>query len=71
MLELTSVINIAGPGAAQFLISGSGASDVFQVDSGAIVTVGGLTATGGVSANNGGAITNAGTLTLSNVCSHK
>ena len=67
VLEISSAIDIAGPGAAQFLISGDGASTVFQVDSGANVTISGLTATGGVSANNGGAIANAGTLTLSNV----
>ena len=67
VLELTSVINIAGPGAAQLLVSGVGSSTVFQVDSGANVTISGLTATGGVSETNGGAITNAGTLVLSNV----
>jgi CSLREA domain-containing protein len=67
VLELSTVINLAGPGAAQFLVSGGGTSGVFEVDAGANATISGLTATLGMSADSGGAITNDGTLTLSNV----
>jgi len=66
VLEAGSNINLSGPGAAQLLISGNGASSVFQVDAGATVTISGLTVTAGNSVNDGGGIANAGTLTLSN-----
>jgi large repetitive protein len=67
LLELSANINITGPGATQFLISGDDASTVLQVDAAAIATISGVTVTQGNSAGNGGGIANAGTLTLSSV----
>ena len=64
-MEISSNMNVTGPGATQFVISANGSSSVFQVDAAATVTISGLTATAGSSANSGGGITNAGTLTLS------
>src|ERR1700690_77188 len=67
VLELSSIINFAGPGATQWLITGNGGQSVFQVDAGATVAISGLTATAGNAGNNGGTITNAGILILLNV----
>lgn len=67
VLELSSSINITGPGETQLVISGKNASNVFLVDVSAIATISSLTVTQGKSAGNGGAISNAGTLALSNV----
>lgn len=66
-LDLSSFINIAGPGAANLIISANQLSSVFTVEPGAIATISGVTATDGNSAGNGGGIENAGMLALTNV----
>jgi CSLREA domain-containing protein len=65
-LELTngSQITIDG-GSAGVTLDGNGASGIFQIDSGATVSLTHLTLTHG-SATDGGAIDNAGTLTVTN-----
>ncbi len=79
--ELTIGRNMAivGPGATTLSISGNNSSPVFNIQSGATVTISGLTITGGVTNGapggdpngdgataQGGGIFNAGTLTLKN-----
>ena len=62
-LELTKNLDIEGPGASQLTISGNSASRVFDVSSGATVTIAGLTIANG-EAVTGGGIDNAGNLVL-------
>jgi hypothetical protein len=62
-LDVARNITIQGPGASQLAVSGDDASEVFNIDSGATVSISGLTITGG-NASVGGGITNAGTLSL-------
>ena len=62
-LDINQNLNIDGPGASQLAVSGDDSSEVFNIGSGATVTISGLTITGG-NASVGGGITNAGTLTL-------
>ena len=59
VLSINQNLNIDGPGAAQLAVSGGGASQVFDIGSGALVTISGLTITDG-----SGGIVNAGNLTL-------
>jgi Dockerin type I domain len=61
----TGLMDIEGPGAANLTVSGNNEVRVFQVDSGADVTLSGLTITGGA-ANSGGGIYTSGTLTVAN-----
>ncbi|MBK8000975.1 MAG: hypothetical protein IPK15_20255 [Verrucomicrobia bacterium] len=59
---------ILGPGAERLVVSGSNSFRVFQVDSGASVSISGITIANGYVTNQGGAgILNFGSLTLSNV----
>ena len=62
-LDITDSITIQGPGANQLAISGGGSSRVFQINSGADVTISGLTITDGL-ASDGAGIVNQGSLTL-------
>ncbi len=62
-LDIAKNLSIDGPGAGQLAVSGGGATEDFNIASGASVTISGLTITGG-SAVQGGGITNAGNLTL-------
>ena len=67
-LELTKNVDIEGPGASQLTISGNSASRVFDVNSGATVTIAGLTIANGATVGGlggGGILNEAGaTLTL-------
>jgi large repetitive protein len=68
VLVLTGNISITGPSSTGLLtISGNNASAIFQVNSGAVVTISALSLTDGFSSTDGGAISNAGTLSLSNL----
>jgi hypothetical protein len=71
-LAITKSLDIEGPGADQLTISGDNASRVFDINSGATVTIAGMTITDGLAngsspvlASTGGAILNFGSLTLS------
>jgi hypothetical protein len=65
VLSINQNLNIDGPGAGRLAVSGGGTSQVFDVASGANVTIAGLTITGGVSTSGfGGGIVNSGNLTL-------
>jgi hypothetical protein len=73
-LPVTGTINIVGPGAASYTISGTNsagtsASRIFDVQAGGSLILSGVTLTKGKVAgtNNGGAIQNAGNLSLSKV----
>jgi hypothetical protein len=67
VLELTGNISITGPpGNPEMTISANGASAIFLVDSGAVVTISAFNLIEGGSRSDGGAISNAGTLTLAN-----
>ncbi len=64
-LSITQNLDIDGPGASELAVSGGGASQVFDVGSGATVSIAGLTITDGVNTQTfGGGIANAGKLTL-------
>ncbi|MFI5458140.1 MAG: beta strand repeat-containing protein, partial [Isosphaerales bacterium] len=64
-LNITTNLNIEGPGAANLTIDGSNASTVFSVSGGVTATIAGLTIAHG-SSTNGGGIANDGTLSLTN-----
>ena len=64
-LSITDDLTIAGPGANRLAVSGNDASRVFQISSGAAVSIDGLTVTHGQAVGQGGGILNAGALTLS------
>ena len=69
LLEINKNLTISGPGAANLAISGNNASQVFQIDSGATVSISGLTIENGAKPDPfqpqpGGGIYNSGTLTL-------
>ena len=66
VLELSANVNVTGPGAAKFNVSGNNASSVFQVDASSVASISSLTVTSG-NASNGGGITNAGGLTISEI----
>ncbi len=66
---LTGQINIAGPGAANLIVSGGGSAtvgSVLTVDSGAQIFLFGLTVANGNANSGGGGILNHGTLTVTN-----
>ena len=65
-LVINKNLTITGPGADVLTISGNNASRVFNISSGADVTISGLTIANGYSGGNGGGIYNEGTLTLNN-----
>jgi len=68
VLVLTGNISITGPpDFPPMAISGGGESAVFQVNSGAVVTISAFVIEDGSSSGDGGAISNAGTLTLANL----
>jgi hypothetical protein len=77
-LMIDKNLDIEGLGASQLAVSGDHASRIFDISSGATVTIAGITMTDGLAngsapvvASTGGAILNFGTLTLSNdVLSH-
>ncbi len=62
-LVVSRSVTIDGPGASELAISGNAASRLFEIGSGAKVTISGLTLTDGV-ATDGAAVLNAGNLTL-------
>ena len=62
-LTIAKSLDIDGPGAGQLTVSGGGASRVFDIASGADVTLSGLTIANGVAVQGGG-IDNFGTLTV-------
>ena len=66
VVSINQNLNIDGPGAGKLAVSGGGESQVFDIGSGALVTISGLTITDGLSAVTGvgGGIVNAGNLTL-------
>jgi hypothetical protein len=64
-LSITDNLEIDGPGADRLAVSGNDASRVFEIGSGAAVTIDGLTITHGHVLLRGGGIRNDGTLTLS------
>lgn len=65
-LIITDGLRIDGPGADRLAVSGNDASRVFQIGSGAVVSIDGLTVTHGRAVGRGGGIWNAGTLTVAN-----
>ena len=68
-LDITESLRISGAGAAATLIDGNGTitrDRVFQIFSGAVVTMSGITIENGRASINGGGIANDGDLTLSN-----
>jgi FG-GAP-like repeat/Abnormal spindle-like microcephaly-assoc'd, ASPM-SPD-2-Hydin len=67
VLELTANVNITGPGAGQFSVSGNNTTSVFQVDGSSVASISALTVTAGNSNTNGGGISNAGGLTISEI----
>ena len=64
-LAITDDLRIDGPGAGRLAVSGSEASRVFQIGSGAAVSIDDLTITRGRALLRGGGILNAGSLSLS------
>ena len=66
-LAITDDVRIDGPGAGRLAVSGSDASRVFRIGSGAAVSIDDLTVTHGRAVGQGGGILNAGALTLSKV----
>ena len=64
-LGITDDLRIDGPGAGRLAVSGSDASRVFNISSGAAVSIDDLTITRGHGFLRGGGILNAGALTLS------
>jgi hypothetical protein len=64
-LGITDDLRIDGPGAGKLAVSGSDASRVFNISSGAAASIDDLTITRGHGLLRGGGILNAGTLTLS------
>ena len=64
-LGITDDLRIDGPGAGRLAVSGSDASRVFNIGSGAAASIDDLTITRGHGLLRGGGILNAGTLTLS------
>jgi hypothetical protein len=62
-LDITTSLDIDGPGAGQLTVSGGGASRVFAIAGGADVALSGLTIANGVAVQGGG-IDNSGTLTV-------
>jgi hypothetical protein len=62
-LDISNSIKIDGLGASQLAVSGGGSNRVFQINSGAVVTISGLTITDGL-ATDGAGVVNQGTLTL-------
>ena len=64
-LSITDSLTIDGPGADRLAVSGSDASRVFRIGSGAAVSIDDLTVTHGRAIGPGGGILNAGALTLS------
>jgi hypothetical protein len=64
-LSITDSVRIDGPGANKLAVSGNDASRVFNIGSGAAVSIDDLTVTHGRSLLRGGGILNAGNLTLS------
>jgi hypothetical protein len=72
-LAISQSLDIEGLGADQLTISGNNASRIFDISTGATVTIAGMTMTDGLAngsspvlASTGGAILNFGTLTLAN-----
>ncbi len=67
-LQLDRNVTISDPAASQLAVSGNKQSTVFEVASGATVSISGLTIEAGAASGNsgGGGIANDGTLTLSN-----
>jgi hypothetical protein len=63
-LVVNQNVDVEGPGADKLTISGNAAGRIFDIGSGATVTIAGLTLTGGMSSD-GAAILNGGSLTLS------
>src|SRR6266851_4111861 len=63
-LDITDGLIVTGPGADQLTVSGTGASRVFQIESGVTAVLDGLTIANG-QAEDGGGIYNAGTLIVS------
>jgi hypothetical protein len=62
-LDISNSIKIDGLGANQLAVGGGGSNRVFQISSGAVVTISGLTITDGLATDGAGAV-NQGTLTL-------
>ena len=66
-LSITDSLTIDGPGAGRLAVSGSDTSRVFQIGSGAAVSIDDLTVSHGRAVWRGGGILNAGILAVSNV----
>jgi hypothetical protein len=66
-LQVTTDVDILGPGANLLAIDAGGASRVFQINSGVNAMIGGLTITGGANVTLGGGVYNAGNLSLQSV----
>ncbi|MFZ1640435.1 MAG: Calx-beta domain-containing protein [Candidatus Contendobacter sp.] len=65
VITLAKSLTIQGPGASLLAISGGGAQQIFDINSGVTVTLDGLTLQDGYAPNGGGAIHSQGTLTVS------
>jgi len=64
-LNIAGDLQIDGPGADRLAVSGNDTSRVFEISSGAVVSIEGLTVTHGRAVGRGGGILNAGALTVS------
>ncbi len=66
-LEISQSLTITGPGATSLFINGNYAGvNVFEIDSGATVSISGVTIENAAGGNGGSGIANSGTLTLTN-----
>jgi hypothetical protein len=66
-IEIATDLSIVGPGTAALAVSGNNQSRIFQIDSGATVSVSGVTIEDGSAATEGGGVLNDGNITLTNV----
>jgi hypothetical protein len=64
-LNITDDLQIDGPGADRLAVSGNDASRIFQISSGAAVSIDGLAVTHGRTVGRGGGVLNLGTLAVS------
>ena len=65
-IEINTNLAINGPGTTSLAISGGHSYSIFQIDSGATVTIANLTMQDGLGGANGGLISNSGSLTVNN-----
>ncbi len=66
-IEISNSVTIDGPGGGALAVSGSNQSRVFQIDTGATVSISGLTIEDGSAADEGGGVLNNGDITLTDM----